>query len=228
MSLNIEEVKILPSLLQEMIENQKNIFIYCHLLVSCDADEKSFKISLPSCQFKSNIPNCKKFMKDPKILKGVLTNTNKPNNMNYNTYNVILNFPIKKVVRGIHPTVLSNFDKSGSKDDLTQHLDSWISIYDTEVSTYNDGDEEGFPYSILQCNSHITKSLILIEFKRIYTNHNPNDKTTNFYDEYLYYLTFKDEYDETTMRQAFEEYHLEFNCKSIDPFMDFQYSSIEL
>ena len=212
MSLHLEEVKILPSILQDIIDEGQNVFVKCDVTVPNNMlDHKTFKIHMPSCQLKLSIPNLSKFYKtnDPRVLGGLKKNTSKMST----TFNCWLNFPINKIVRGIHPSSLQSFDNPPPSHTDNNHygwaeqLESWISLYDAEVSSYYDincGDD--MPDEILKCNNTATRDMVMVEFKRIYGEANGSTHV-----EYLYYLTYADSYDESFLKDALLEYHELFN-----------------
>ncbi len=140
MSLNIEEIKLIPSTLQTLIENGDSVFVRCQVRVPKSRNETSFRINISSCKLVKECPEISD------MGGTLLVGKTKPN-----TYDCVLNFPINKVVRGIHPcTILTdkqwleaNNTKSEAGYDVNtysweEQLQSWVSVYDTELSSYVD------------------------------------------------------------------------------------------
>lgn len=216
MSLRIEEFKILPSLLQEKIENNESVIVRCDVVVPNDITKhKTFKLNMQTCNLKSTIPNLNRWydVNDSTVFRGNKKRSSKMSTV----YECLLNFPINKIVRGIHPTTLMSFNMTHSNVDANtimtyswnEQLDSWVSLYDAEVSSYYEATEKIMPEEILICNPSNTSNMVMVEYKRTYCEPS-NDKHV----EYLYYLTYADSYQESFLKSALSEYHELMNSHS--------------
>ena len=219
MSLYIEKIKMIPSALQEIIETNQSVILKCGVVVPNNIQKhKTLKLNLrPSC-FKLSIPNLQRWygLSDASVLYGTKRNTSNAST----TFNCILNFPVNKVVRGIHPSTLATFHTKAQtlptphSDTNTytwqEQLESWISLYDAEISSYYEA-KQCYPVSdeILTCENSNTSPMIMIEYKRKY-----QELSGDIHVEYLYYLTLEDSYDESFMKSAMLEYHELFNSGS--------------
>lgn len=184
MTLYLERVKIMPSLLQELIEKNKTTCIDCHLLVPvCD---KSFKIDLSSCKRSKKYRKARTFDSNQHTCKYICS----------------LQFPLNKVIRGLHPTMLQSFNSIEMSGVMAEQLESWISLYDVELSSYQEGD-----IIMMSSINYVKNRLILVQFRRTYKDVLNNELIP----EYLYYMTALEEYDEQYMKQAFIEYDEQFN-----------------
>jgi len=226
MTLEIEAIKIPPSLLQEFVERGDSVIMYCNIIVPKNIQKKkTFKLDLQSIKLKCNVTNVNKWLNhsDCSIFKPVIKKEEKL----YSIYNTILNFPINKVIRGIHPSTLKchDFMTTTNIDQWQDQLASWISIYDTELSTYYDEEDFDTLTELLNCNFKKKGPMILIETKRTFKDiYVANDKDSQEkcqeYIEYLYYLTYKEDYNKADMVDAFLNYSMEFNNLIKDEVID--------
>ena len=214
MSLNIEKIKIVPSLLQDSIETSKSVILKCDVVVPNNIDKhKTFKLNPKSNCLQLSIPNINRWheLSDASVLHG----TKRTNSNVSTTFNCMLNFPINKVVRGIHPTTLESFNTPPPSLPTAQEnmytwqeqLYSWISLYDTEISSYHDAKHgDPVPDEILTCHRSVKSAMVMVEYKRSYQEPSGDTHT-----EYLYYLTPEDSYNESFMKSALLDYHELFN-----------------
>lgn len=240
MTLRLEEIKIVPSVLQEQLDNNNTVILKCDIIIPNNMhDNKTFKLTSKSASIKSGIPNIHRWFdhNDHSVFQPRVKRTSQKSTVLV----CFLNFPINKIVRGIHPFTIEADDipvrikNVPKKEQYTwdEQLESWLSLYDVEISSYLQSDLQSDLQSVLQsdlqsqnefdapqsavldglisddllvCNSSLKDDFIFVEYKRIYRD--PHD-TEHL--EYLYYLTPQSSFKQEFIKEAMEEYHDLFN-----------------
>lgn len=238
MSLRLEEIKIVPSVLQEQLDNDTTVIVKCDMIVPNNIDQhKTFKINIKSASIKTNIPNVQRWFNDND--HSVFQSNKKYTLQKSTVYNCFLNFPIDKIIRGIHPNTLETNRCGEPTVEMTdqytwdEQLESWLSLYDVEISSYctkdtlhdyvrghyNNADDTHDAYGIsddlLVCNTNFNDDLVLVEYKRVY-----RDQYKNEHVEYLYYLTFSLSFDKEFIKSAMDEYSELFNMGTTPSFTE--------
>lgn len=226
MTLRLEEIKIVPSVLQEHLDNDNTVILKCDMNVPNNMNNnKTFKLNLRSTFIKPNIPNIHRWFdhNDHSVLQPHVKRTLQKSTV----LTCFLNFPINKIVRGIHPFTLEwddcathhEADREQEKEQYTwdEQLKSWLSLYDVEISSYLQSDIDAdaslgadmdafISEDLLTCSSNLNDDLMFVEYKRLY-----RDPLNKEHVEYLYYLTPQSSFKQEFIKSAMEEYHDLFN-----------------